>query len=504
MTKTEAIELLLSKNEAERALETAQTLFHWDAATTGVPEKSLALRGADMGWLSGEQFRRFMLSDTLKAVETLEAHDSELDEFERAAVRETGHEYRKSVAVPPEEFQKFKTLVAQAEPVWEKARERSDFSMMLPYYQKIFDYQRRLCDWYGYEKHPYDALLDDYEKGANVEMLDGFFALLRAKIAPLLKEIVKSGKRPKEITGIFDIGKQRELMPWLCDFVGYDRTRGKVGEVEHPFCTTLSRNDVRITTKYHEDNLMSALFSTLHEAGHAVYEQNMDERLERYRLADGASMGMHESQSRLYENIICRSRAFAKVLLPKLREAFDFFGNWDEKMLFEAVNIAQPSLIRIEADELSYSLHIMVRYELEKALISGDIEVAELPGLWNDKYEEYLGIRPTNDAEGVLQDVHWSGGMVGYFPSYAIGTAYGSQLINAMRKGLGGSAGVDIDLAAAAGDLSPVTAWLKENVHKYGMLRSPDEILRKATGEAFNPGYYVDYLSEKFTALYLK
>ena len=497
MTKSQALDVLFQKFEAIRHLNTALSIMYWDALTTGVPEKSLPARGASMGWLSGEVFSRIISPESLEAIETLEAHDSELTGLERAMTRETGRTYRKLAAVPPEEYQAFNDLATQAQIVWEKARADNDFDLIRPYYEKLFDYQRRLCDWYGYEKHPYDALLDDYEKGASVEMLDGFFSALREKIVPLVKEINANGAKPREILGLFDIDKQKALLPWLTDFVGYDRARGKAGEVEHPFCTTINRHDVRITTKYHNDNLLSALFSTIHESGHAIYEQNMSEDLDRYGLADAASMGLHESQSRLYENILCRSRGFSVQLLPKLRELFDYFSDWDEDALYRAINIARPSLIRIEADELTYSLHIMVRYELEKALMAGEIKVADLPGLWDDKYEELLGLRPDNNAVGVLQDVHWSGGSVGYFPSYAVGTAYGAQFINAMKKS------VDVDRCIENGDLSPVTGWLKENIHRHGAVLTPDDLLKQATGEPFNPGYYADYLSKKFTALYL-
>jgi len=497
MTKTQALGILFEKNESLRALGMAQALMYWDALTTGVPEKSLPARGAAMGWLSRESFRHFIAPDTLEAVETLESEGKSLSVNERAMAREMGRQYRKLKAVPPDEYKAFNELAAQAEQVWEAARAKRDFAMMLPYYEKIFDYKRRLCDWYGYEKHPYDALLDDYEQGATVEMLDGFFDALRQKIVPLIKDIARSDAHPREITGLFDVVRQKSLEPWLTAFIGYDRTRGKIGAVEHPFCTTISRNDVRITTKYHEDNLLSALYSTLHESGHALYEQNMDEELERYGLADGASMGMHESQSRLFENIICRSRAFAGLLLPQLRGVFDYFADWDEEELYRAVNIARPSLIRIEADELTYSLHIMVRYELEKGLMKGEIKASELPELWDNKYEEFLGIRPGDAAEGVLQDVHWSDGSVGYFPAYAIGTAYGAQMTHAMKKS------VDIDAAIKNGDLSPVAGWLKERVHRHGMALTPAELLIQATGEPFNPEYYADYLREKFTGLYL-
>jgi len=500
MTKQAALDLLLGKIKESKSFHLALALIHWDAMVTGVPTKSYAARGAAEGWLSMETFKRMMAPETLEAIETLEAHDSELTETERAMTRIAGRTYRKAKAIPPEELGAFRALVSESNQVWEKAREKRDYEMMLPYYEKIVTYQRKLCDLYGYEKHPYDALLDDYEIGANVEMLDGFFAALRKEIVPLLKDITNSGGEAEEITGKFAIEKQKELMPWLTDFTGYDRTRGKVGEVEHPFCLTINRNDVRITTKYHEDNLLSSIYSIIHECGHGIYEQNMSEELEPYALADCASMGMHESQSRLYENMIGRSRTFAERLLPNLQEKFDFFKNWDTDTLYRAVNIARPSLIRIEADELTYSLHIMVRYELEKSLIEGNIKAANLPTLWADKYEEFLGIRPQNLAEGVLQDVHWSAGLFGYFPSYAVGTAYGAQMMNTIRT----KAGIDVDAAIKKEDLTPITNWLRENIHSQGSIHLPNDLLKRATGETFNPQYYVNYLKEKFTGIYLK
>lgn len=497
MTKNEALKLLSEKIEASRAISTAGSLMHWDAAISGIPEKSRKKRGEAIGWLYGDMFKRFISADTLEAVEALEAVSDELNSFEKAMVREMGREYRKVKAVPPDKMQAFTALKSEAEAVWEKARELNDYQMISPYYEKIFAFQRKLCDWYGYKNHPYDALLDSYEKGMTVEMLDKFFGLLKEKLVPLIHSINKKANQPKEITGNFDIAAQRKLTPWLAAFVGYDVQRGKVGEVEHPFCATINRHDVRITTKYHQDNILSSLFSVIHESGHGLYEQNMSEELEPYGLDEAASMGMHESQSRLYENMIGRSRAFAKLLLPKLREQFSYFNDFDDEALFRAVNIVKPSLIRIEADELTYCFHIIIRYELEKALIMNEIKVADLALLWADKYEEMLGVRPLTFAEGVLQDVHWSAGLVGYFPSYAVGGAYGAQIVSAMKKT------VDIDAAILSGGLSPINEWLKEKIHSPALLYSPEELLKKATGEAFNPEYYVRYLEEKFNSLYL-
>jgi len=497
MKKNEASELLFRKIEARRAYGLADALINWDAATTGVPKKSLEARGAASGWLEAENFKIFIAPETLEAIETLEDFSDELSEYENAMVREMGRNYRKMKAVPVEKLQAYSALVSESCIVWETAREKRDYEMMQPYYEKVFDYQRRLCDWYGYEKHPYDALLDDYERGANVEMLDVFFEALREKIVPLLKKIANTGAQPKEIIGKFDIEKQRELMPWLTNFTGYDRERGKVGEVEHPFCTTINRNDVRITTKYHEDSVLSSIYSIIHECGHGIYEQNMLEEMDKYDLACATSMGVHESQSRLYENMICRSKAFAGQLLPKLCDKFDYFKGWNENELYRAINIARPSLIRIEADELTYSLHVMVRYELEKALITGEVKAKDLSVIWADKYEEIVGMRPDDLAKGVLQDVHWSMGLFGYFPSYAVGTAYGSQMMHTINKT------IDVDVAVRKGDISPITNWLSENVHKHGVMYTPEELLKRATGEVFNPKYYVNYLEKKFSALYL-
>ena len=497
MTKKEALDLLAEKLEAIRALGLASGLIHWDAATTGIPEKSLEVRGNAAGWLGGESFSRFIAPDSIKAIEVLENHLDELNELEKAMVREWGRNYRKAQAIPPEEMKAYDSLLAKAESVWEKAREKDDFAMVKPYYEKIFAFNRRMCDWYGYKDHPYDALLDDYDKGTTVEMADEFFSLLREKITPLVKMINASDKKPPEIKGTFPIEKQRELTKWLCDVFGYDKTRGKIGEVEHPFCSTITRNDVRITTKYHENNLLSSIYSVIHEVGHAIFEQNMPEELDEYGLGDAASHGTHESQSRLYENMIGRSRAFAEILLPKLKELFDGFEDWDSEMLYRAINVARPSLIRIEADELTYCLHIIVRYELEKAIISGEIEVDDLPELWATKYEELIGIRPENYSKGVLQDVHWSAGLAGYFPSYAIGNAFAAQYMHAMKKV------VDVDATIRAKDFKPINEWLKENVHRHGEVLLPDELIKRATGESFNPTYYVQYLKEKFEDLYM-
>ena len=281
------------------------------------------------------------------------------------------------------------------------------------------------------------------------------------------------------------------------EVMGMDRTHCGIAETEHPYTTNFNNKDVRITTHYHEDNLVSSMFSVIHEGGHALYELGADDKYNYTALSGGVSMGIHESQSRFYENIIGRSRAFVQAIFPKVKELFpEQLDGVDAEMFYRAINKAEPSLIRTEADELTYALHVMVRYEIEKQLISGTLTVAEVPAQWKRLYKEYLGVDVPNDREGCLQDSHWSGGMVGYFPSYALGSAYGPQMLSKMEAQLG-----DIWEDIAKGDLSKVTGWLKEHIHCHASFKKPGALFEEVCGK-FDAAYYTDYLTKKYTELY--
>ena len=276
-----------------------------------------------------------------------------------------------------------------------------------------------------------------------------------------------------------------------------DRNRCGVGETEHPFTTFFNKKDVRVTTHYHEENPVYSMYSVIHEGGHALYELHSADELEGTLLSGGVSMSVHESQSRFMENYIGRSRPFIELIFPKMQELFpEQLKGVTAEQMYLAVNKAEPSLIRTEADELTYALHVLVRYEIEKGLFDGSIAVEELPRIWNAKYKEYLGIDVPDDRRGVLQDSHWSGGNVGYFPSYALGSAYGAQMLAKMKET------VDVDAAVASGDLRPITGWLEAHIWKYGKLYDPMELLEKAVGAPFDPKYFTDYLEEKFTRIY--
>ena len=345
---------------------------------------------------------------------------------------------------------------------------------------------------------PYDALLNEYEEGLNMQTLDAFFAQLREVIVPLIARVQAAEKiEDSFLYKHYPVEIQRKFSDYLMDVLGMDRSHCGIAETEHPFTTNFNNKDVRITTHYHEDNLVSSMFSVIHEGGHGLYELGADDCYNYTVLSGGASMSIHESQSRFYENIIGRSRAFVHAIFPKVKEFFpEQLQGVDEEMFYRAINKAEPSLIRTEADELTYALHIMVRYEIEKMLIDGRLEVKDIPEQWNRLYKEYLGVDVPSDREGCLQDMHWSGGMLGYFPSYALGSAYGAQMLSKMQEELG-----DVYADVAAGDLSRITGWLREKIHRWASSRKPGELFESVCGK-FDAKYFTDYLTEKYTELY--
>ena len=345
----------------------------------------------------------------------------------------------------------------------------------------------------------YDTCLDDIEKGGSIEQLDAFFAALKARIVPLLRRVVEEGKPIREdfMSRPVPVSAQEAMSRWLLEIEGLRKSALVLMTTEHPFTTNFGRCDVRVTTHYHENSFISNVFTTLHEGGHALFMQNEPQEIHDEHCADSMSNAMHEPISRFYENLIGRSEAFIAFAAPKIREfAGGVFDDISERELFEAVNVARPSLIRTEADELSYCLHILIRYELEKAFINGEITVDEVPALWNAKYKEYLGIEVPDDARGCLQDVHWAGIDYGYFPSYALGNAYGVQILRTMEKDF------DVFAAVRAGELTKIRDWLREKVFSIASLTTPDEWIRAITGEPLNPDYFLDYLEDKFTKLY--
>ncbi len=479
----------------------ALAVLYWDLRT-GAPKEGVPQRAEVIGMLSGEAFN---LSTSAEMEEYLSYFDepdngSRLDNITKAVVKESRKEFNKYRKIPADRYKEYVVLTSEAESVWETAKNNNDFGLFRPYLERIVDFNLEFIELWGYKDNKYNTLLDFYEPGMTVEKLDLIFNQLRSRIVPLVVKIKESHERPEDrfLKQHFDIAKQEEFSLYILKEMGYDFEAGRLDESEHPFTIGVNPGDVRITTHYYPNDFVSAIMSSLHEGGHALYEQNISPELNGTPLSTGTSMGIHESQSRYWENIIGRSRGFWEKYYKDLQKVFPKQLR-DVKLdaFYKAINKVEPSLIRIEADEVTYNLHIMIRYEIEKALINNEIKVADLPRVWNEKMKEYLGIVPLNDSEGVLQDIHWAGGSFGYFPSYTLGNIYSAQIYNAAKKET-----KDFDKLIEKGELIKIKEWLAENIHKYGKLLEPAEILKQVTGEEINPQYLIDYLENKYTKMY--
>ena len=482
--------------ERAMAIHTAMTLFEWDNETLA-PKEAGPLTARVIGTLS-EEYMEILTCGEVKKLLARCAKEEGLTGREKAIVHELREENEKLAVIPPKEYGDFARLKAEAASVWAKAKANSDFSAFAPMLRKIVDYSKKFASYRAKKGQKlYDVLLDEYEKGFDMETLDQFFGELKEHLVPLLKEVTEKSESVRDdfLTGDFPDEAQDRAARFLAEYVGFDFERGVYALSAHPFTTNLHNHDVRITSHYGK-RADSSLFSVIHEAGHGLYEMGIRDDLTLTPVGQGASMGMHESQSRFFENILGRSQAFWEPVYGNMQEIFPQFKDVSLEQFVRAVNKVKPGLIRTEADELSYCLHVLVRYEIEKMLIEEDLDVEKLPQIWNDKYEEYLGVRPANDAGGVLQDIHWSQGSIGYFPSYALGSAIGAQIYCHMKKFM------DVDALLREGRISVIREYLRDHIHQYGKMKTTRELLMDATGEDFNARYYVRYLEEKYRNLF--
>ena len=477
-------------------LNSAIGALYWDSRVN-IPRKGVAYRGEVLGYLSAELYRK-QTSDTMKAFIDEFSALADADDVTRAMADRAKREYDRSMKIPEERYRAYVVAVSAAESAWEEAKGKADYAMFKPHLETLIGFNREFAEYWGAGAQKYDKLLDYYEPGATTATLDAVFGEVRDAIVALLNKI-KTKPKPDDsfLKSVFPVDAQARFSHHVLEKMGYDFEAGRLDVSVHPFTITMGLDDVRITTHYYENELRSALYSSIHEGGHAIYEQNIDPALAGTMLMTGASMGIHESQSRLYENLVGRSRAFWEYFYPEAQKAFPQLANVPLESFYKAVNSVQPSLIRIEADELTYSLHIIIRYEMEKAIFDGGAEIDDLPALWNAKYKEYLGVEPKNDGEGILQDTHWSGGNFGYFPSYALGNLYGAQFLHTMKRDV-----PDMKRRIASGDLECVNAWFKENVHRHGAVYLPAELIQKVTGEPLTARYFIDYLNAKYADVY--
>lgn len=511
MTTQEALSQLRARLAVVADLSQAQAVLSWDE-NVYLPPAAAPARGqqlATLGRVIHEHATDPALGELLAAsngaagTTTGDSGDEgseDGDAEDRALVRVARRNFEQATKLPTDFVEAFTKARSAAQAAWVGARAEADFAAFAPHLQGLLDLSLRQAELLGYDAHPYDALHDLYEQGSTVARLRGVFAELRDATVPLVRDLTARGERVRDdvLHQSFPEQGQEAFAVGVVKAFGYDFGRGRLDRTVHPFATNFSKYDVRITTRYDPDFLSPALFGTLHEAGHAMYEQGVSSRYDRSPLGGGVSLGVHESQSRLWENLVGRSLGFWRWAYPTLRRTFpQQLGAVPLETFYAAVNRVQPSLIRVEADEVTYNLHVMVRFELELALLEGSLRVADLPEAWNAKYQEYLGVTPPNDAQGCLQDIHWSLGMFGYFPTYTLGNLMSVQLFEAA-----GAALPTLEADTEGGDFSGLLGWLRENVHEHGSRYEPAELLRRATGSDLTAGPYVRYLNEKFRALY--
>lgn len=496
MKLEKALTKLKELQEKRYALNAAYSALYLDAVTVA-PEDTAEGRGIALGILAGEQQKLLSSKKTKKLLEALEDYRNDLTLEQKKQTELLSREYKRMKVIPAEEYMEYAALTNDAEAVWHKAKEEDNFEMFLPYLEKLVDFNRRFAGYYDPQKAPYDALLNEYERGVDMQYLDAFFDKLKEKLVPLLQQIANAEVIENDfLHGYFPKEKQMEFSDYLMEVMKIDRKHCQIGETEHPFTLEFNNKDVRITTNYQERDVCASMYSVIHEGGHALYELGIDDRYQYTFLTGGVSMGIHESQSRFYENLIGRSREFLAFIYPKMCEIFpEQFDGVTVEQLYRAVNKVMPSLIRIDADELTYCFHIMIRYEIEKRLIDGSLQPRDVPEEWNRLYRDYLGIEVPNDQKGCLQDSHWSGGLFGYFPSYALGSAYGAQMLVEMNKEF------SVSDAVTKGELDRVNDWLKEKIHRYGSYLEPQEVLANAVG-VFEPDHYIDYLYKKYSEIY--
>ena len=491
----ETVERYLKYLEKRRAYHHAIGLMSYDMNTI-MPKGAGPLVGDTFGVLSEVLYDMETSPETEAMQREILAHRDEVD-ANLVRTAELAMEERERIAcIPKEEYVQYSIDRTTAEQVWHEAKIKSDFPMFLPYLEKLIAAKKRFARYYKPDAPVYDTMLDEYEKGLCTATLDRFFATVRERLVPVIAQI----KEQPDISFLhrhYPIADQRIFSDYLMDVLGLDRNHCIIGETEHPFTTEFTKYDVRITTHYHEDAVEASMYSVIHEGGHATYERGVADEIARLPIGQGVSMSVHEGQSRFFENIIGRSEPFCEAIFPRMQEIFpEQLKDVTAHQFYVAVNKSEPSLIRTEADELTYALHVMIRYELEKRLFDGDLDAKDLPAEWNRMYKEYLGVDVPDDRRGVLQDSHWSSGLFGYFPSYAVGSAYGAQLIKRMERE------IDVWNNVRAGNLKPIVAWLTEHIYRFGSFKEPTALMEEAFGAPFDPTYYTDYLTKKYSELY--
>jgi carboxypeptidase Taq len=501
MDAQQAYTELLRRVREATLLGSCAGVLAWDERTY-MPRQAAAHRGDQMGLLARlthEMTTAHAVGELLAAVE---ASDLVKDPGSEAAanVREIRRAHDRAVKLPKELVEQLARVTAQAQQVWQEARRADEWPAFQPWLEKIVALKRQEAQAVGYKESPYDALLDEYEPGATTAEVTRTFAALRGELAPLIEAIRASGRRPKReiLEREYPVDRQRIFAEAAAAAIGFDFDAGRLDVTTHPFCSGNGPGDCRITTRYNVCHFNEAFFGVLHESGHAIYEQNLSREHYGEPLGSAASLGVHESQSRLWENQVGRGKPFWEHFFPRARQVFhEALRDVALDDFYFAINDVQPSFIRVEADEATYNLHIILRFELEQALVSGDLKVADVPGAWNEKFQKSLGLTPPTNAKGCLQDIHWSGGGIGYFPTYTLGNLYAAQFMERARRDLG-----DLDADFRRGEFRRLKGWLNDSIHWHGQRYRAAKLCERVTGRPLSHQPLIDYLRGKYTPLY--
>ncbi|MGN6544833.1 MAG: carboxypeptidase M32 [Aureliella sp.] len=486
-------------------LETTLSMLEWDDHAY-LPPGGHAYRAEQVTLLSGLVHQRRTAPQLGQWLEELGGSPLAEDRHSPVGAAIAGwlRDYRRQVRLPQDLVEALARATSLGQQAWVAARAVDSWPDFRPHLDEITKLRRQeaelLAELVGPDGELYDALLDQYEEGARTKNITAIFAQLRDELVKLLGELQASADKPSGASWrrAIALPLQRDASRWIATAIGYSFERGRLDETAHPFCTTLGPSDCRILTRYHEDNFPSGFYSTLHEAGHGLYEQGLPTDWFGTPPGSAASLGVHESQSRLWENFVGRSAAFWRWCFPQLKQRFgSAWSDLNSMQVFRDANLVEPSLIRVEADEVTYNLHILIRFELEQELIAGELAIDDAPQAWNDRYERYLGIKPHNHRDGILQDVHWSAGLVGYFPTYTLGNLYAAQLMEAAKRDLG-----NVDALVEAGEFTGLLQWLRDKIHCQGRCFQPDELIRQTTGKAISAEPLVAYLREKLVVAY--
>lgn len=487
-----AYQKLLALGREMQLISDTGALLGWDQEVL-MPSSGVAYRAEQMSWISGLLHEKFTAAEVGEWISR--AVEEESGAEEKANLREWAHEYRRATCLPASLVTAFAETQVLAKSAWAEARSKNDFSLFAPSLGKLIDQCREQAELWGYEETLYDSLIDKFERGATTSVLNHTLGSLRDDLVPVVEEATSGdpGNVETKLEGDYPIAQQEAFNREVAEDIGFDFSAGRIDTAVHPFCSGMAPFDTRLTTRYDESDFRSSLFGVLHEAGHGLYEQGLKKEHRGQPIGNAVSLGVHESQSRLWENHVGRSRAFWEKWLPRAQHYFPNLKSLTVDEMVAAVNQAKLTHIRVESDEVTYDLHVLLRFEIEKAIFAGDIEIRDIPGEWNSRFENYFGLPVSSDAEGCLQDIHWSMGIFGYFPTYSLGNINAAHLVAKARE-------KDSEVASSmdTGDYGPLLSWMRREIHEPGSLYLPNDLIEKATGSPADAGALVSHLKSRY------